>query len=45
MPASFADSVLLDGAELTRLMVRYNVGVSIRQMFELKQFDDEFFED
>lgn len=46
----FADGVamrlvLLDGLELTRLMVRYNVGVSVRETFDLKQVDDEFFED
>lgn len=46
----FADGVamrlvLLDGAELTRLMVRYNVGVSVRETFDLKQIDEEFFED
>ena len=37
--------VLLDGAELTRLMVRYNVGVSVRETFDLKHVDDAFFED
>jgi restriction system protein len=37
--------VLIDGAELTRLMVRYNVGVSVRESFELKQADEEFFEE
>lgn len=36
--------VLLDGPELTRLMVRYNVGVSVRETFDLKQVDEEFFE-
>lgn len=46
----FADGVsmrlvLLDGEELTRLMVRYNVGVSVRETFDLKQVDEEFFED
>ncbi len=46
----FADGVamrlvLLDGAELTRLMVRYNVGVSVRETFDLKQVDEEFFDD
>lgn len=46
----FADGVsmrlvLIDGAELTRLMVRYNVGVSVRETFDLKQLDEEFFED
>ncbi len=37
--------VLIDGAELTRLMVRYNVGVAIRESFDLKQLDESFFED
>lgn len=37
--------VLLDGAELTRQMVRYNVGVSIRETFDLKEIDEDFFED
>ncbi len=36
--------VLIDGAELTRLMVRYNVGTSVRETFELKQIDEAFFE-
>lgn len=36
--------VLLDGAELTRLMVRYNVGVVVRETFDLKQLDEEFFD-
>lgn len=37
--------VLIDGAELTRLMVRYNVGVSVRESFDLKQLDEELFDD
>ncbi|PRY36627.1 restriction system protein [Geodermatophilus tzadiensis] len=37
--------VLLDGIELARLMVRYNVGVSVRETFDLKQIEEEFFED
>lgn len=37
--------VLIDGAELTRLMVRYNVGVAVKETFELKQIDEELFED
>lgn len=46
----FAESVamrlvLIDGAELTRLMVRYNVGTSVRETFDLKQVDEEFFEE
>jgi restriction system protein len=46
----FADGVsmrlvLIDGAELSRLMVRYNVGVSVRETFDLKAVDEELFED
>ena len=46
----FAENVpirlrLIDGRELTRLMVRYNVGVQIRETFELKQIDEETFEE
>jgi restriction system protein len=46
----FADSVgmrlrLIDGKELTKMMVRYNVGVQVRETFELKQVDEEEFED
>jgi restriction system protein len=37
--------VLLDGNELTRAMVRYNVGVSARETFELKQIDEDFFDE
>jgi restriction system protein len=37
--------VLIDGTELTRLMVRYNVGVAVRDTFELKSVDDDFFDD
>jgi restriction system protein len=37
--------VLIDGEELARLMVRYNVGVQVRETFDLKQVDEEFFED
>ena len=37
--------VLIDGTELTRLMVRYNVGVTVRETYELKSVDNAFFED
>ncbi|MDI3314545.1 MAG: restriction endonuclease [Mycobacterium sp.] len=47
--ARFANSVnmrirLIDGKELTKLMVRYNVGVQVRETFDLKQIDEEIFE-
>ncbi len=46
----FADNVamrlrLIDGKELTRLIVRYNVGVQARETFELKQIDEETFDE
>jgi len=46
----FAESVamqlvLIDGAELTRLMVEYNIGVSVKETFELKQIDEVTFEE
>jgi restriction system protein len=37
--------VLIDGQELTRLMVRYNVGVSVRQVYEVKAIDEDFFDE
>jgi restriction system protein len=46
----FAESVamqlvLIDGAELTRLMVEYNIGVSVRETFQLKVIDEVSFEE
>jgi restriction system protein len=46
----FADGVgmrlrPIDGKELSKLMVRYNVGVQVRETFELKQIDEEEFEE
>jgi restriction system protein len=37
--------VLIDGTELTQLMVRYGVGVAVKETFQLKSVDDDFFED
>jgi restriction system protein len=36
---------LIDGKGLSKLMVRYNVGVQVRETFELKQVDEEEFEE
>jgi restriction system protein len=46
----FAENVamrlrLIDGQELTELMVRYNVGVQVRETFALKQIDEGTFEE
>ncbi|MDH1261347.1 restriction endonuclease [Pseudomonas sp. GD03944] len=35
--------VLIDGAELARLMVEYNLGVSVKQVYEVKQIDSDYF--
>lgn len=36
--------ILIDGPELARLMVLYNVGVQLTQTFALKGVDEDFFE-
>lgn len=35
--------VLIDGIELARLMVENNLGVSIKQVYEVKQLDNDYF--
>lgn len=35
--------VLIDGQELARLMVHYNLGVSIKETYEVKQIDSDYF--
>lgn len=35
--------VLIDGRELARLMIRHGVGVSVRETFELKRIDEDYF--
>jgi restriction system protein len=37
--------VLIDGPELTRLMVEHNCGVSVEDTFILKKVDEDFFEE
>lgn len=36
--------VLIDGAHLTRLMIRYNVGCREEEVIHLKKIDEDFFE-
>ncbi|MGH7122296.1 MAG: restriction endonuclease [Gemmataceae bacterium] len=36
--------VLIDGEQLTDLMIRYNVGCRIEEALEIKKVDEEFFE-
>jgi len=35
--------VLIDGIELARLMVENNLGVSVKQVYEVKQIDSDYF--
>ena len=35
--------VLIDGAALTRLMIKHNVGVSVEHVYEIKRVDSDFF--
>ena len=37
--------VLIDGARLAELMVRYKVGVLVRDIIELKEIDEGFFDE
>jgi restriction system protein len=36
--------VLVDGSQLTRLMIRHNVGCRVEERLEIKEIDEEFFE-
>lgn len=35
--------VLIDGNQLTKLMIRYNLGVAVEQTYEIKRIDSDFF--
>ena len=35
--------VLIDGDELARLMIQHNVGVRVRNMYEVKKIDEDYF--
>lgn len=37
--------VLVDGAALTKLMIKHNVGVSVEHVYEVKRLDSDFFAD
>jgi len=36
--------VLVDGSQLTRLMIRHNVGCRVEETLDIKKIDEEFFE-
>lgn len=37
--------VLIDGIELAKLMIEYNLGVSVENIYEIKKIDSDFFEE
>lgn len=37
--------ILIDGVKLAELMIQYNVGVSMIQRYEVKQIQDDYFEE
>ena len=37
--------ILIDGEELTRLMIEYGVGVSTSAVYEIKKIDSDYFEE
>jgi restriction system protein len=36
--------ILIDGRKLAELMIEYDVGVNLRQKFEVKSIDTDYFE-
>ncbi len=36
--------ILIDGIKLVELMYKYTVGVQIRNVYEMKEIDEDFFE-
>ena len=43
--ADAAGIVLVDGKQLTRLMIKFNLGVSVEHVYEVKRLDTDFFID
>ncbi len=37
--------VLIDGQDLSLLMIRYGLGVTVKQNYEVKEFDRDFFDE
>lgn len=37
--------VLIDGEQLCKYMIEYNLGVSVRQTYEIKQIDSDYFDE
>jgi restriction system protein len=37
--------VLIDGSELAKYMIEYNVGVSVKKVYEVKRIDTDYFDE
>ena len=44
-PKNETKIVLIDGIQLTQLMIDYNIGCSLHQVYEVKKMDGDYFED
>ena len=44
-PKNETKIVLIDGIRLTQLMIDYNIGCSLHQVYEVKKMDGDYFED
>ncbi|MDJ1471983.1 restriction endonuclease [Xanthocytophaga flava] len=44
VPRNETKIVLLDGSQLTQLMIDYNIGVTTQHIYELKKMDNDYFE-
>ncbi len=44
-PRNETKIVLIDGEELTQLMIDYNLGVTVQQTYEIKRMDNDYFDE
>jgi restriction system protein len=44
-PRNETKIVLIDGVQLTQLMIDYNLGVSPQRVYEIKKLDSDYFEE
>ena len=45
IPKSEMKIVLIDGIQLSQLMIDYNVGVALQHLYEIKRIDNDYFEE
>ena len=43
VPRNETKIVLIDGEELSQLMIDYNLGVTVQQTYEIKRMDNDYF--